>query len=189
MLLNFLNICDLPISSEMSTSCMWQLISQWGWGHLWLFIFCGEAVTEEVIRTHHMDTSSTPVNPKLFHRFTDWVPCMAIWDGTQSLSPLYLFSLSLRCCQVNDRCYAASRKLPECRPIIDVPYIKVYDFTCSTQQVSCSGEGFKQDKPVTPSEPATIVCLHLRQLISMASQVIINRLSVACPVNVTLSWP
>ncbi|XP_062398517.1 phospholipase A2-like [Sardina pilchardus] len=41
------------------------------------------------------------------------------------------------CCQVHDRCYEASHRLPVCRPIIDAPHIKVYDFTCSDQQVSC----------------------------------------------------
>ncbi|XP_035292366.1 phospholipase A2-like [Anguilla anguilla] len=42
------------------------------------------------------------------------------------------------CCKVHDLCYRASRKLPECRPIVDVPYIKVYDFTCSNTEVTCS---------------------------------------------------
>ncbi|KAG9354682.1 hypothetical protein JZ751_001395 [Albula glossodonta] len=44
-----------------------------------------------------------------------------------------------RCCEVHDHCYRAARLLPECRPIVDVPYIKVYDFSCSNTQVSCSG--------------------------------------------------
>uniref|UniRef100_A0A3Q3WWD4 Phospholipase A2 n=1 Tax=Mola mola TaxID=94237 RepID=A0A3Q3WWD4_MOLML len=44
------------------------------------------------------------------------------------------------CCQVHDRCYEASRKAPGCTAITDLPYISVYDFACSGQQVTCSGE-------------------------------------------------
>ncbi|XP_062310895.1 phospholipase A2-like [Osmerus eperlanus] len=43
-----------------------------------------------------------------------------------------------RCCKSHDLCYRASKSLPECRPIIDAPYIKIYDFTCKNKQVSCS---------------------------------------------------
>ncbi|XP_010874628.2 phospholipase A2 [Esox lucius] len=43
-----------------------------------------------------------------------------------------------RCCEVHDLCYRASRHLPECRPVIDVPYIKMYKFSCMNGQVSCS---------------------------------------------------
>ncbi|KAJ7994106.1 hypothetical protein DPEC_G00262480 [Dallia pectoralis] len=43
-----------------------------------------------------------------------------------------------RCCEVHDNCYRASRLLPECRPVLDVPYIKLYKHSCADRQVSCS---------------------------------------------------
>ncbi|XP_041720540.1 phospholipase A2, minor isoenzyme-like [Coregonus clupeaformis] len=43
-----------------------------------------------------------------------------------------------RCCEVHDHCYEASRHLPECRPVIDSPYINRYRFSCTNGQVSCS---------------------------------------------------
>lgn len=50
------------------------------------------------------------------------------------------FFSSCRCCKVHDKCYEASRKAPGCTAIADLPYVLVYDFTCSNQRVSCSGE-------------------------------------------------
>lgn len=50
------------------------------------------------------------------------------------------FFSSCRCCEVHDKCYKASRKAPGCTAIADLPYVLVYDSTCSNQQVSCSGE-------------------------------------------------
>ncbi|MBN3311811.1 PA21B Phospholipase, partial [Atractosteus spatula] len=41
------------------------------------------------------------------------------------------------CCYTHDYCYKASRKLPACRPLVDLPYIKQYNFSCSGAQVSC----------------------------------------------------
>ncbi|XP_051923557.1 phospholipase A2 [Hippocampus zosterae] len=42
------------------------------------------------------------------------------------------------CCYVHDKCYERSRKIPGCTAIIDLPYVLVYDFTCSDNQVTCS---------------------------------------------------
>ncbi|XP_021476977.1 phospholipase A2 isoform X2 [Oncorhynchus mykiss] len=42
------------------------------------------------------------------------------------------------CCEVHDHCYQASRHLPDCRTVIDYPYINLYRFSCANGQVSCS---------------------------------------------------
>ncbi|KAM8759458.1 phospholipase A2-like [Acanthopagrus schlegelii] len=42
------------------------------------------------------------------------------------------------CCKVHDNCYKASRLTPGCTAIADLPYVLVYDHTCSNQQVTCS---------------------------------------------------
>ncbi|XP_054467415.1 phospholipase A2-like [Anoplopoma fimbria] len=47
------------------------------------------------------------------------------------------------CCKVHDKCYEASRKAPGCTAIADLPYVLVYDFTCSNQQVTCSATNNK----------------------------------------------
>ncbi|XP_042344737.1 phospholipase A2-like [Plectropomus leopardus] len=47
------------------------------------------------------------------------------------------------CCKVHDKCYEASRKAPGCMAIADLPYVLVYDFTCSNQQVTCSATNKK----------------------------------------------
>merc|ERR1739838_241338 len=42
-----------------------------------------------------------------------------------------------RCCNVHDDCYYYCRTSPDCRPVVDFPYFKVYDFSCTDGQVSC----------------------------------------------------
>lgn len=49
-------------------------------------------------------------------------------------------SISCRCCRVHDKCYERSRKTPGCTGLADLPYIIDYDYTCSNQQVTCSGK-------------------------------------------------
>ncbi|XP_036000474.1 phospholipase A2-like isoform X1 [Fundulus heteroclitus] len=43
-----------------------------------------------------------------------------------------------RCCEVHDKCYQSSRKIPGCEGIFDLPHIIAYDFSCSNKQVHCS---------------------------------------------------
>lgn len=47
---------------------------------------------------------------------------------------------SCRCCRTHDKCYEESRKIPGCTAVGDLPYIIDYEFTCSNQRVTCSGE-------------------------------------------------
>uniref|UniRef100_A0A3P8N698 Phospholipase A2 n=1 Tax=Astatotilapia calliptera TaxID=8154 RepID=A0A3P8N698_ASTCA len=42
------------------------------------------------------------------------------------------------CCQIHDKCYANSRKIPGCGDAEDLPYIIDFDFTCNNQRVTCS---------------------------------------------------
>ncbi|XP_029019542.1 phospholipase A2 [Betta splendens] len=41
------------------------------------------------------------------------------------------------CCKAHDECYHASRTTPGCTAVADLPYILVYDFSCSDRQVVC----------------------------------------------------
>lgn len=47
---------------------------------------------------------------------------------------------SCRCCRSHDKCYEESRKAPGCAGIGELPHIISYEFACSNQQVTCSGE-------------------------------------------------
>ncbi|MED6239791.1 hypothetical protein ATANTOWER_011194 [Ataeniobius toweri] len=48
-----------------------------------------------------------------------------------------------RCCQVHDNCYDNSQTIPECEGIFDLPYVIIYDFSCSNKQVDCSATNDK----------------------------------------------
>ncbi|KFW78609.1 Phospholipase A2, major isoenzyme, partial [Phalacrocorax carbo] len=43
-----------------------------------------------------------------------------------------------RCCEVHDHCYSQAKRLESCRHIVDNPYTKPYNFTCSSGQVTCN---------------------------------------------------
>ncbi|XP_078277330.1 phospholipase A2-like [Rhinoraja longicauda] len=45
-----------------------------------------------------------------------------------------------RCCQIHDNCYAEAKKMEECWPIFDSPYIELYTYTCSSNTVTCSSK-------------------------------------------------
>ncbi|XP_047237782.1 phospholipase A2-like isoform X1 [Girardinichthys multiradiatus] len=48
-----------------------------------------------------------------------------------------------RCCEVHDKCYQNSRKLPGCDGVLDLPYVLVYSFSCSNKEVHCSAANNK----------------------------------------------
>ncbi|KAK6476378.1 phospholipase A2-like isoform X1 [Huso huso] len=73
------------------------------------------------------------------------------------------------CCKAHDMCYRESRSIAECRPLVDSPYITVYDYTCTNKQVTCDSEcpfspppaqGFIQTLP-SPLQAALITHIHV----------------------------
>ncbi|XP_071773592.2 phospholipase A2, minor isoenzyme-like [Centroberyx gerrardi] len=62
------------------------------------------------------------------------------------------------CCHVHDKCYERSRKTPGCTAIIDLPYILMYDFTCTNQQVSCSATNDKCQASVCECDRVAAHC-------------------------------
>ncbi|XP_064248412.1 phospholipase A2 [Passer domesticus] len=45
-----------------------------------------------------------------------------------------------RCCQTHDNCYSQAMKMESCKFLLDNPYTKIYDHTCSNGQVTCSSK-------------------------------------------------
>lgn len=63
-----------------------------------------------------------------------------------------------QCCQVHDKCYEKSRKTPGCTAVADLPYVLVYDYTCSNQQVTCSATNNKCQAAVCECDRAAAHC-------------------------------
>ncbi|XP_070689418.1 phospholipase A2 [Pempheris klunzingeri] len=62
------------------------------------------------------------------------------------------------CCRVHDKCYQTSRKAPGCTAIADLPYVLVYDFTCSKQQLTCSATNNKCQAAVCECDRVAAQC-------------------------------
>ncbi|XP_026177454.1 phospholipase A2 [Mastacembelus armatus] len=62
------------------------------------------------------------------------------------------------CCKVHDKCYETSRKTPGCTAIVDLPYVLVYDSTCSNQQVACSATNNKCQAAVCECDRVAAHC-------------------------------
>ncbi|XP_077457371.1 phospholipase A2 [Stigmatopora argus] len=63
-----------------------------------------------------------------------------------------------KCCKVHDKCYESSRKKPGCTNISDLPYVLVYDYTCSDGQVSCSATNNKCQSAVCECDRVAAHC-------------------------------
>ncbi|XP_068616718.1 phospholipase A2 [Brachionichthys hirsutus] len=74
------------------------------------------------------------VNPLKYNQYGCW--CGLGGTGT----PLDALDV---CCEVHDKCYRAARTAPGCTAIADLPYVLVYEFTCSNLQLTCSATNSK----------------------------------------------
>ncbi|KAM9094475.1 phospholipase A2 [Sarcophilus harrisii] len=45
-----------------------------------------------------------------------------------------------QCCQIHDRCYEAAKKLDSCKFLLDNPYTKIYSYSCSGNDITCSSK-------------------------------------------------
>uniref|UniRef100_A0A8C6UIC2 Phospholipase A2 n=1 Tax=Neogobius melanostomus TaxID=47308 RepID=A0A8C6UIC2_9GOBI len=62
------------------------------------------------------------------------------------------------CCKVHDNCYDAARRAPGCTAVQDLPYVLVYDHTCSNQQVTCSASNGKCQAAVCECDRVAAHC-------------------------------
>ncbi|KAM8885533.1 phospholipase A2 isoform 1-T2 [Spinachia spinachia] len=74
------------------------------------------------------------VNPLIYNNYGCWCGFGGRGSPVDELD---------KCCEVHDKCYQASRKIPGCTAIVDLPYVLVYDYTCSNEQVTCSATNDK----------------------------------------------
>ncbi|XP_037113790.1 phospholipase A2 isoform X2 [Syngnathus acus] len=63
-----------------------------------------------------------------------------------------------RCCYAHDKCYESSRKSPGCGSIADLPYVLVYDFSCSDNQVTCPATNDKCQAAVCECDRVAAHC-------------------------------
>ncbi|XP_074410453.1 phospholipase A2 isoform X1 [Zonotrichia albicollis] len=43
-----------------------------------------------------------------------------------------------KCCQAHDNCYTQAKKMESCKFLVDNPYTKLYHYSCSNGQITCS---------------------------------------------------
>ncbi|GLD55647.1 phospholipase A2-like protein [Lates japonicus] len=91
--------------------------------------------------------------PKALWQFGRMIPC-----AQPGVNPLEYNNYGCWCCKVHDKCYEASRKTPGCTAIADLPYVLVYDFTCSNQQVTCSATNNKCQAAVCECDRVAAHC-------------------------------
>ncbi|MBN3306910.1 PA21B Phospholipase, partial [Amia calva] len=65
------------------------------------------------------------------------------------------------CCNTHDLCYRASHKLPACRPLVDIAYIKLYNYSCNAQVVSCTSSNDECQAAVCECDRAAAHCFAL----------------------------
>lgn len=63
-----------------------------------------------------------------------------------------------QCCKVHDNCYEASGKISGCQGVGDLPYVLVYDYTCSGQRVTCSASNDKCQAAVCECDRVAAHC-------------------------------
>ncbi|XP_063293539.1 phospholipase A2, minor isoenzyme-like [Pelobates fuscus] len=44
------------------------------------------------------------------------------------------------CCKIHDNCYSDSKKLEECKFIVDNPYMEFYSYSCKDHSVTCNSD-------------------------------------------------
>ncbi|CAG5920544.1 unnamed protein product [Menidia menidia] len=120
---------------------------------LLLFTTCmvsGGSLPRAVWHFGRMITCAQPgVNPLIYNEYGCW--CGFGGSGT----PVDDVD---RCCRVHDKCYEASRKIPGCSGISELPHIIDYDFTCSGQQVTCSATNDKCQAAACECDRAAAYC-------------------------------
>nr|XP_020446120.1 phospholipase A2, minor isoenzyme-like isoform X2 [Monopterus albus]XP_020446121.1 phospholipase A2, minor isoenzyme-like isoform X3 [Monopterus albus]XP_020446123.1 phospholipase A2, minor isoenzyme-like isoform X3 [Monopterus albus] len=62
------------------------------------------------------------------------------------------------CCQVHDKCYDTNRNVSGCDSLMQHPYILVYGYTCSNQQVTCSATNNRCQAAVCECDRAAAEC-------------------------------
>ncbi|NXM73940.1 PA21B Phospholipase, partial [Serilophus lunatus] len=62
------------------------------------------------------------------------------------------------CCQVHDNCYTQAEEIESCRFFLDNPYTKLYKFSCSSGQITCSNTNSECAKFICNCDRAAAMC-------------------------------
>uniref|UniRef100_A0A673CJC0 Phospholipase A2 n=1 Tax=Sphaeramia orbicularis TaxID=375764 RepID=A0A673CJC0_9TELE len=96
-----------------------------------------------------VECAQPDVNPFIYNNYGCW--CGFGGTGT----PVDEVDM---CCKVHDKCYEKARKTPGCTAIADLPYVLVYDHTCSGQEVTCSATNNKCQAAVCECDRVAAHC-------------------------------
>ncbi|XP_044300261.1 phospholipase A2 [Varanus komodoensis] len=63
-----------------------------------------------------------------------------------------------RCCQAHDNCYSAAKKHPECRFLLDNPYMNTYHYKCSGTTITCEGKNGECEAFICNCDRSAALC-------------------------------
>ncbi|GAA6083302.1 phospholipase A2 [Tachysurus ichikawai] len=113
-------------------------------------VVCGEFQPRALWQFGKMITCVQPnVDPFIYNNYG----CYCGFSG--SGSPIDQID---QCCLLHDKCYENARKHPDCPGLANLPYVKVYNFSCSDKTITCSASNDKCQAKVCECDQVAANC-------------------------------
>ncbi|CAH2324584.1 phospholipase A2 [Pelobates cultripes] len=62
------------------------------------------------------------------------------------------------CCKIHDNCYGDSKKIEECKFILDNPYMEFYSYSCKDHSVTCNSDNNKCEMHICECDRKAALC-------------------------------